>query len=192
MRNLLFVFIIITFFGCNLNTKIDDGVLPVTATLNEVGCSWYISSELNKKAGIKKMGALNLVFILSNPNDSPVYIPIYNKMDTMYKSKIEIYLNGKKMTTKTEEPPFIYKAGISGIEIKICDVNENNQYEGFEDVRKIISDLEFRYMKDETDSVYRKMKVGDIRFDIDEDDNILIAYEDTIFFGKPALRTRDK
>ena len=186
MRNLLFVFIIITFFGCNLNTKIDDGVLPVTATLENVYSSWYISSELNKKAGIKKMGALDLSFLLSNPNDSPVYIPIYNERNTMYKSKIEIYLNGKKMTTKTTVPQPLHMAGVTGVWIKICDVNENNQYEGFEDVRKIISDLEFRYIKDETDSVYRKMKVGDIRFCIDDD--LLIAYEDTMF----SLKTRDK
>lgn len=86
----------------------------------------------------------------------------------MYKSNIETYLKGKRLTTENKVLRVLYHEGIQFVDIKIYDINEYNHYKDFEDAKKIISDLEFKYIKDESDSIYRKMKVGDMRFDIDD------------------------
>ena len=86
----------------------------------------------------------------------------------MYKSHIETYLKSKRLTTENKVLRVLYHEGIQFVDIKIYDINEYNHYKDFEDAKKIISDLEFKYIKDESDSIYRKMKVGDMRFDIDD------------------------
>lgn len=156
--------------GCNFNAKDKNNtnVFPVISTLSSVSCEWYENPELNEKAGIKKMGTVHLCFDLSNPNDFPVYIPIHNHKDSMYKSHIETYLKGKRLTTENKVLRVLYHEGIQFVDIKIYDINEYNHYKDFEDAKKIISDLEFKYIKDESDSIYRKMKVGDMRFDTDD------------------------
>lgn len=179
MKNLLFIFVIIFFCGgCNYKLKGNGKTLPIVGTLNYVTCTWFESAELNKKAGIKKKGPLYLYFTLSNPNDCPVYLPIYSWFrDSMYLSDIEIYLKGKKLEADNinDRPSSVLEAkGNRFLEIKIWDINETNIYDSIEDLRNIISELEFRYVKYESDSIYHKMKVGDIKFVITN--NLEIKY----------------
>ncbi len=95
----------------------------------------------------------------------------------MYLSDIEIYLKGKKLEADNinDRPSSVLEAkGNRFLEIKIWDINETNIYDSIEDLRNIISELEFRYVKYESDSIYHKMKVGDIKFVITN--NLEIKY----------------
>ncbi len=67
------------------------------------------------------MGTIHLSFKLSNPNDFPVYIPIHNYKDSMYKSHIETYLKNKRLTTENKVLRVLYHEGIQFVYIKIKD-----------------------------------------------------------------------
>lgn len=183
MRKLLFIFITFTLLGCGCKTKDNHKakVLPVMATLTDINCTWFESPELNKKAKIAdNMKTVFLYFTLSNPNDCPVYLPIHGDFrDSMYSSNIEVYLKGIKLETiKRRDRPsqILGKRGKRYFMIKIWNIRDAGIYEGLEDIRSVIHDLEFIYKKYDSDSIYHKMKVGDMKFIIDK--NLIIKYRD--------------
>ena len=183
MRKLLFIFIAFAYLGCSCKTKGNHkaNVLPVMATLTDINCTWFESPELNQKARIAdNMKTVFLYFTLSNPNDYPVYIPVHGDFrDSIYSSNIEVYLKGIKLETikKRDGPSQILgKKGKRYFKIKIWDIRDADIYKGLENIRIVIPDLEFKYIKYDSDSIYHKMKVGDMKFIINK--KLIIKYRD--------------
>lgn len=144
-------------------SRSDINDLPVIAVLTDVYIDYHESPEPHEEAEFT--GTLYLHFSLSDFNDEPAYIPIYNSFrDSMYKSNIEIYLKGKKLNTYNVHDIIYRKGGTRFLDIEISDTNDMNLYERFEDV---IPYLEFRYEKKESDTICNKTKIGDIKFVID-------------------------
>ncbi|MCM1079472.1 MAG: hypothetical protein NC344_09930 [Bacteroidales bacterium] len=190
MKNIIFIIIIITFYGCGKTSKKDrdDNVaFPVIALLSRVDCTWFEDSTLNKKSGIDKMGKVFLKFILTNPNDSPVALPIYRAdIDTLYKSHIEVYRNKFKLESEKLYSNELVLRGREqcSITVKIQDISETG-YRDFKDISKAVSSLDFRYIKDVSDSIYFKERLGCMKFYID---NILeITYRSPDTFDSVVM-----
>lgn len=186
MRNIIFIIIIVAFCGCNsASRRGSSATFPVIALLSRVDCTWFEDSMLNKRAGIEKPEDVYLNFVLTNPNDSPVYLPMHRDItDTLYKSHIEVYHKGHKLNTeKQHSHPIILKGKEQcTITVKIQNIGDTELCSDFSDIKKAFASLEFKYVKDESDSIYGKKRVGDMKFYID--DVLEFTYREPETFGR--------
>lgn len=187
---MIFIVAIVAFCGCNSASRQDSNckTFPVIALLSRVDCTWFEDSILNEKSGIGKMGKVFLNFILTNPNDSPIALPVCGTYgsDTLYKSNIEVYRKGHKLDS---ENIYSNKLVLNGreqcfITVKIEDISKTG-YNGFKDIKKAVAALDFVYIENKADSMYFKEKIGRMNFYID---NALdITYREPESFGRSVM-----
>lgn len=185
MRIFLYIVIVIICIGCKSEPCSHDEALPVVASLTKLSYTCFEDTVYGKGDSSETMGQMYLEFMLTNPNEDSVWLPM-NKVyidsvytDTLYRSHISVVLNGRKVYARKLYPTPLVMSGNEKCRMvmKIHDIDAKYLH----DIKKTVTSLGFKYIKDKSDSISCKRGVGDIRFTVDS--NIVLCKMPKIFWN---------